>query len=248
MNHSSFPWLELLVLVPVLGALGSALAPKQARAAIATVASLGTLAIAIAVLCGFSTHEAGYQFVHHRGWIPQLGISWFLGVDGISLLLVVLTALVVPIVLYAALPTERPSAFAAWVLLLEAGAMGAFISLDTMVFFLCFELTLVPTYFLMVGWGGRERGRAAIKFFLYTFLGSAFLLVALVTLAVLHQRQTGTLTFALPELMHTRLSSTTELLLFLGALAAFAVKSPLFPFHTWSPAAMSTLAPVGASR
>lgn len=246
MNHSSFPWLELLVVLPLLGAVGCVVLPEQLRKAAVAASSLLTLAVGIAVLTGFSTETAGYQFAHHASWIPQLGISFSVGVDGISLAMLLLTALVVPIVLYAALPAERPSAFAAWVLLLEAAAMGAFMSLDTMLFFLCFELTLVPSYFLMVGWGGRERSRAAVKFFLYTFLGSAFLLVSIVTLAVLHERQTGTLTFALPALMQTRLGSTTELLLFLGALAAFAVKSPLFPFHTWSPAAYRE-APTGAS-
>ena len=249
MNHSSFPWLELLVLVPLVGAIVSAGATGLSalvRERVGQAAALITLGLSIAVIIGFAAHDGGYQFVHHTSWISSMGISWFLGVDGISLFLVGLTALIVPIVLYGAMPAERRLAFTAWVLLLEAASIGAFISLDLLLFFLFFELTLLPSYFLIVGWGGKERSRAAVKFFLYTFFGSAFLLVAIVSLAVLHEHQTGVLTFAFPELLKTHLSSTTELLLFLGFLSAFAVKSPLFPFHTWSPATYRE-APTGAS-
>ena len=113
--------------------------------------------------------------------------------------------------------------------------MGSFLSLDLLVFFFMFELTLVPSYFIIAGWGHQRRAYAAIKFFLYTFLGSAFLLVGILALAFIHQSQYHYLTFSLGPLMQTHLSSSTEILLFLAFTAAFAVKAPLFPLHTWSP-------------
>ncbi len=113
--------------------------------------------------------------------------------------------------------------------------MGSFLSLDLIVFFFMFELTLVPAYFIIAGWGHQRRAYAAIKFFLYTFLGSAFLLVGILALAFIHESQYHYLTFELGPLMQTHLSSSTETLLFLAFTAAFAVKAPLFPLHTWSP-------------
>ena len=151
-----------------------------------------------------------------------------------------------PIVLAGARTTQDPRSFIAWMLLLEAACIGSFISLDLILFFFFFELTLVPAYFIISGWGYARRAYAAIKFFVYTFLGSAFLLVGIVAVAFIHQHQTGVLTFSLPALEHTHFSSTTGILLFLAFTAAFAVKAPLFPFHTWSPDAYSE-APTGGS-
>jgi NADH-quinone oxidoreductase subunit M len=160
--------------------------------------------------------------------------------------LVLLTALLIPLALILGRNRQNTRAYFAWILLLEAAVMGSFLSLDLIIFFFFFELTLVPSYFIIAGWGHQQRAYAAIKFFLYTFLGSAFLLVGILTLAFIHQSQTHVLTFSLPQLMHTRLSGTTENLLFLSFTAAFAVKAPLFPFHTWSPDAY-TEAPDGGS-
>ena len=131
-------------------------------------------------------------------------------------------------------------------LLLEAACIGSFISLDLILFFFFFELTLVPSYFLISGWGYGARAYTAIKFFVYTFLGSAFLLVGILAVAFIRQHQTGVLTFSLPALEHTHFSSTTEILLFCAFTAAFAVKAPIFPFHTWSPDAYAQ-APTGGS-
>ena len=124
--------------------------------------------------------------------------------------------------------------------------MGSFVSLDLILFFLFFELTLVPAYFIIGGWGFARRGYAAIKFFVYTFAGSAFLLVGIVAVAFIHQSQTGVLTFELPALMHTHLSGTEGVLLFCAFTAAFAVKAPIFPFHTWSPDAYAESPTAGA--
>jgi NADH-quinone oxidoreductase subunit M len=248
MGTGGFPYLTILVLVPAGGALLTAVVSRASRAVseiIGIVTSLVTLGFAIALLA--SMHDVGrYQFVSHDTWVKTLGISWYVGVDGISIFLVMLAAVLFPIVLVGARARVDVRAFVAWMLLLEAACIGSFISLDLIVFFFFFELTLVPSYFLIAGWGYERRAYSAIKFFLYTFIGSAFLFVGILVVAFLHQQQTGVLTFALPALTHTHFSSSTGILLFLAFTAAFAVKAPLFPFHTWSPDAY-TEAPTGGS-
>ena len=194
----------------------------------------------------FHAGNGGYQFVSDHVWAQALGIHWFVGVDGISLFLVLLAAVLFPIALVGARTRQRPERFIAWMLLLEAACIGSFVSLDLILFFFFFELTLVPAYFIISGWGYARRAYAAIKFFVYTFLGSAFLLVGILAVAFIHQHQTGVLTFSLPALEHTHFSGTTGVLLFLAFTAAFAVKAPLFPFHTWSPDAYAE-APTGGS-
>ena len=158
-----------------------------------------------------------------------MGIHWSLGVDGISLFLVLMTALLFPLAQLGARARRDPRSFVAWLLLLEAACLGSFVSLDLVFFFLFFELTLVPAYFIIGGWGYARRGYAAIKFFIYTFAGSAFLLVGILAVAFIHNSQTGVLTFELPALMHTHLSGTEGVLLFLAFTAAFAVKAPDLP-------------------
>ena len=204
------------------------------------------LGFAIAVGFLLQAGNGGYQFTSHHVWAKSLGISWYVGVDGISLFLVLMAAVLFPIVLVSAKSNRDPRAFVGWMLLLEAACMGSFLSLDLILFFLFFELTLVPAYFIIGGWGYAGRAYAAIKFFVYTFFGSAFLLVGILVVAFLHQSQTGVLTFSLPALEHTHFSSTTGILLFLAFTSAFAIKAPLFPFHTWSPDAYAE-APTGGS-
>jgi NADH-quinone oxidoreductase subunit M len=249
-SHSpGFPYLTVLVLLPAAGALAVALlgnAHRRVLELLGLAVSLAVLGFAIAVAVLFHTHDAGYQFVSDHVWAQDLGIHWFVGVDGISLFLLLLAAVLFPIVLAGARTKQDPRSFIAWMLLLEAACIGSFISLDLILFFFFFELTLVPAYFIISGWGYARRAYAAIKFFVYTFLGSAFLLVGILAVAFIHQRQTGVLTFSLPALEHTHFSSTTEILLFLAFTAAFAVKAPLFPLHTWSPDAYSE-APTGGS-
>jgi NADH-quinone oxidoreductase subunit M len=250
MSHSpEFPYLTVLVLLPVAGAAVAALwvqAPRWVTETVGLVAAVATLGFAVGTAVLLHAGNGGYQFVSHHVWAQSLGIDWYVGVDGISIFLVLLAAVLFPIVLVGARTRHDVRAFTAWMLLLEAACIGSFISLDLVMFFLFFELTLVPAYFLIGGWGYARSAYAAIKFFVYTFLGSAFLLVGIVAVAFIHQRQTGVLTFALPALEHTHFSSATGILLFLAFTAAFAVKAPLFPFHTWSPDAY-TEAPTGGS-
>ncbi len=249
MGHSpGFPYLTVLVLLPAGGALAVALLTRANRIVhevLGIAVSLATLGFAIGVAALFATH-AGYQFTSDHVWAASIGIRWSVGVDGISLFLVLLAAVLFPVALLGARARHDTRSFIAWMLLLEAACIGSFISLDLILFFLFFETTLVPAYFLIGGWGHARRAYAAVKFFVYTFLGSAFLLVGIVVVAFIHERQTGVLTFSLPALEHTHFSSSTEILLFLAFTAAFAVKAPLFPFHTWSPDAY-TDAPTGGS-
>ena len=249
---SHFPYLTVLVLLPAGGALGVAVLgtlPGVRRVVIEWVGiavALATLGFAVALAAQFSTGTGGFQFVSDQIWASGVGVKWYLGVDGISLFLVLLAAVLFPIVLAGARTRADARSFVAWMLLLESACIGSFVSIDLILFFFFFELTLVPSYFIISGWGYARRAYAAVKFFVYTFLGSAFLLVGILVVAFLHEHQTGVLTFSLPALEHTHFAGATGILLFLAFTAAFAVKAPLFPFHTWSPDAY-TEAPTGGS-
>ncbi|MGH8987401.1 MAG: complex I subunit 4 family protein, partial [Acidimicrobiales bacterium] len=248
----AFPYLTVLVLLPAGGALAVAVSggvkrlPRVVVEWFGIAVSLATLGLAIAIAALFATTTGGFQFVSDHSWATGVGVRWHLGVDGISLFLVLLAAVLFPIVLAGARTRTDARSFVAWMLLLECACLGSFVSIDLMLFFFFFELTLVPAYFIISGWGYTRRAYAAVKFFVYTFLGSAFLFVGILVVAFVHKDQTGVLTFSLPALEHTRFSSAGGILLFLAFTAAFAVKAPLFPFHTWSPDAY-TEAPTGGS-
>ena len=251
MSTTAFPFLTVLVLVPAIGAAVVALVPSKGVAAwfheaLGVTVAVVTLVVAVVVAVRFKVGVGGYQLTSDHIWAKSLGIHWSLGIDGISLFLVLMTAVLFPLALLGARVKRDPRSFVAWLLLLEAACLGSFVSLDLVLFFLFFELTLVPAYFIIGGWGFARRGYAAIKFFLYTFLGSAFLLVGIVAVAFIHQSQTGVLTFELPALMHTHFSGTAGVLLFIAFTAAFAVKAPIFPFHTWSPDAYAEAPAAGS--
>ena len=240
--------------MPAAGALLTLLVPArrpELTRVVGYVTSAAVLGLAVYLLIQFDTGNAGYQFVSSHEWMPALGIRWTLGVDGISLFMVALTALLVPVSLLASHELEKPKSFTFWMLLLEMSVMGVFLALDAIVFFVFFELVLVPMYFLIAGWGHGNRRYAATKFFIFTMAGSAFLFVGILSVAFLHQHATGHLTFDVPTLTawassaHA-LSSTTAKWLFLAFAIGFAVKIPLIPFHTWLPDA-HTDAPTAGS-
>jgi NADH-quinone oxidoreductase subunit M len=246
-----FPILTSLVLVPLVGAALVVLVPRRREEVLRQVAvlvSVATGALSVYVLAAFDTAEAGFQFVSQQTWIESLGISWSLGVDGISLFLVVLTGVIFPIALLATSPGHDPKPYYAWLLVLQAGAMGVFVSLDLFLFFVFFEIVLVPMYFLIGGWGHGRRVYAAMKFFLYTMFGSAFMLVGIVALVVLNARATGgAITFDIVELAESQaIATNTARWIFLAFALAFAVKVPIFPVHTWLPDA-HTEAPTAGS-
>jgi NADH-quinone oxidoreductase subunit M len=216
---------------------------------VAILFSIATGMLTVAVLVAFETGEADFQMVEKYTWIRDLDIAWHLGVDGISLFLVVMTGLLFPIAMFGGGPHHDAKSFYAWLLLLEAGCIGVFLALDLFVFFVFFEIVLVPMYFLISGWGYANRRYAALKFFLYTMLGSAFMLVGLVATAVLHaQGSGGELTFNLLTIAGDQgaIAPMTARWLFLSFAIAFAVKVPLFPVHTWLPDA-HTEAPTAGS-
>ena len=181
-------------------------------------------------------------------WIEHWGISWYLGVDGISLLLVVLTGILFPLAFFTTDPHNDEKPYFAWMLLLEAGMMGAFLSLDLFMFFVFFEIVLVPMYFLIGGWGYGNRVYAATKFFLFTMFGSAFMFVGILATVLLGRRYgVGEITFNLVTLAEeASFPTATGRWLFFAFAIAFAVKVPVIPFHTWLPDA-HTQAPTAGS-
>lgn len=247
----SFPVLTTLVVAPATGAAAVALLSRRRPEWIklaAVLASVFTGALSLWVMGSFDTADAGFQFVSKHPWIEPWGISWHLGIDGISLFLVVLTGVLFPIVIVGIDPHHDHKRYFAWLLLLEAGMMGSFLSLDLFVFFVFFELVLVPMYFLIGGWGYDERVHAATKFFLYTMVGSAFMFVGIITTAVLAKTNgVGHITFDLIEIAEkANFAASTGRWLFFAFAVAFAVKVPMFPLHTWLPDA-HTQAPTGGS-
>ncbi len=250
-SSPSFPVLPALVVLPVIGTVIIALIPRtrpELHRATSIITAVATAAVSLWVLWNFESGEAGFQFEVSQMWVSSLDIKFSLGVDGISLFLVVLTAVLFPIALFAAKPDHDEKGYFLWITLLEAGCMGVFLALDLFLFFLMFELTIVPLYFLIGRWGHGRRVYAANKFFLYTMLGSAFMLVALVATAVLASAGDGqTITFDLRRIAtEGGLARDTARWLFLGFAVAFAVKTPVFPFHTWLPDA-HTEAPTAGS-
>jgi proton-translocating NADH-quinone oxidoreductase, chain M len=235
-----YPILTALIFTPMIGAflvlLTPARRPELARA-VGFMASMATLGFAGLLLWNFHTNFGGFQFTEANHWFSSLGVSYIVGVDGFSLFMVMATAVLFPIGLLAsARMDERIKAYTFWFLLLEGAIMGIFLALDLIAFFVFWEAMLVPMYFLIAGWGSSNRKYAATKFFIYTAAGSAFLFAAVLALAFLHQSSTGVLTFDYRVLAAwTGLSKTTEYWLFFGFMAAFAIKLPLVPFHTWLP-------------
>ncbi|MGB1680764.1 MAG: complex I subunit 4 family protein [Acidimicrobiales bacterium] len=249
---ASFPLLTTIVVLPLIGAVTLLLLPSNRESYFKEVAFLfaaATAGITTWLMLEFDKAAAAdMQFVDSWIWIERLGISWSLGLDGISLWLVVLTVALFPLAIVAIEAEHTPKAYFAWLLVLEAGCLGVFLALDLFAFFVFFEIVLVPMYFLIGQWGHGERAYAATKFFVYTMFGSALMLVGIVATAYLTAAETGNpLTFDLVTLAETQaLATTTGRWIFLSFAVAFAVKVPLFPVHTWLPDA-HTNAPTAGS-
>jgi NADH-quinone oxidoreductase subunit M len=246
----AFPVLTALILLPLIGAIVVALLPNSRPETVKVVGlmfAVGTGALTLYVLAKFHTHTGGYQMVSKHTWIKDWGTSWHLGVDGISLFLVVLTGILFPIAILGADPHHDYKPYTAWLLLLEAGVLGSFLSLDLLLFFVFFEIVLVPMYFLIGGWGYDKRIYAALKFFLFTMAGSAFMFVGILATVALFHKATGTWTFDLVEIATSQqIGVKSARILFMSFALAFAVKVPLFPLHTWLPDA-HTQAPTAGS-
>jgi NADH-quinone oxidoreductase subunit M len=244
-----FPLLTFIVLFPLGVAAVVALLPRGRPEVVKLVGflgAMGTALLAVVLAVEFHAGEGGFQFVSQHWWIRDFGISWKLGVDGISLFLVLLTGVLFPIALVGPKVHGNEKSYVAWMLVLEAGCLGSFLALDLFLFFVFFELTLVPMYFIIGGWGYENRVYASLKFFLYTLFGSAFMLVGMLALVFLSAGDRG-ITFDLVELAGRQsLAASTARWIFLSFAIAFAVKVPLFPVHTWLPDA-HTEAPTAGS-
>ena len=232
---------SIVTFLPIVGAVLLALLPRRADGALrvgALLVSLLTFVASLPIWFRFDADSADYQFEEIVRWMPGLGVSYHVGIDGISLLLVLLTTFLTPIALVSAWHAieERTKEFVIAMLVLETGMLGVFVSLDLFLFFVFWEAMLIPMYFIIGVWGGARRVYAAIKFVLYTMIGSALMLLAILALYYQHGAATGTFTFDLPTIARWVMPpGTPQTLMFLAFALAFAIKVPLFPFHTWLP-------------
>ena len=249
---NEFPWLSVVAAVPLAGSVLVALLPKSRPALakqVALVISLITLGLVIAMALSFDgSSTEPFQFVENVPWIPAFGISYALGVDGIGLVLVALAATLVPVVILAGWHegdhgNGTVKGYFALVLVLETLMIGVFSATDVFLFYVLFEVMLIPTYFLIGRYGGPDRGKAAMKFLLYSLVGGLFMLASLIGLYVVSAQQLGQGTFDFLALVGLDIDPTTQKLLFLGFFFAFAIKAPLWPFHTWLPDAARSSQP-----
>ena len=283
---STFPYLTVTIAIPAVGALALAVIPgapegasdanKRARnelaKRIALLFSVLTLAVTIAMIVSFKPGGPAFQFAQTYSWIPQFGIHYAVGVDGIGLVLIGMTAVLMPVVVLAswndADPGPRPGADGAlaadgtgvlgvqprysvktyfvWMLLLEAMVIGIFAATDVFLFYVLFEAMLIPMYFMIGSYGVGQRQYAAVKFLLYSLLGGLLMLAAVIALYVYSTRGGHPGTFLFSQLTHLVISPEAQKWLFLGFFVAFAIKAPLWPFHTWLPDAATSAQPGAA--
>ena len=231
--------LSLIIFIPLIAALGLLIVSKENTAAIKMVgvgASGASLALSLWLLYSFDTAIAGMQFVQMLHWVPALHINYLVGVDGISLWMVVLTAFLGLIaIIFSFTQKEGLRNFVALMLALEAGTLGVFLALDTILFYVFWELMLVPTYFLIGIWGEGRRVYATMKFVIFTLVGSLLMLVAILSLTMIHYGATHDVTFDLRVLTHTHIDPATQMWMFFFFFVAFAIKIPVFPLHSWLP-------------
>jgi NADH-quinone oxidoreductase subunit M len=234
MNTLGYPILSLLVFLPLAGVIPLLLLKNDEAAKYWTlVISLVIAVVSLPLYFKFDKTTALYQFGEHHAWIPMWDINYTLGIDGISLLLILLTTLLMPLCVLCSWRyiTTRVRPFLACLLIMETSMLGVFMSLDFVLFYILWEAMLIPMYLLIAIWGGPRKIYASIKFFLYTLAGSVLLLVAIIALYL----QNGT--FSIPMMMGQDYSSVFQIYVFLAFFLAFAIKVPMFPFHTWLPAA-----------
>jgi NADH-quinone oxidoreductase subunit M len=233
-----FPLLSAIIFLPSLGAVLAVLITSEDLVKrMALLTSALTFLMSLLLFFLFDPSTAAMQFFEGYDWIPALGISYEVGVDGISLLLIVLTTFLMPLTLLASWDSiqARTREFVICMLFLESGMIGVFAAIDLFLFYVFWEATLIPMYFLIGVWGGPRRIYAAIKFILYTMAGSLLMLVAILALYFLHRQATGEVTFTMYRLLQLELPLSTQRWLFFAFFLAFAIKVPLFPFHTWLP-------------
>jgi NADH-quinone oxidoreductase subunit M len=284
---STFPWLTVTMAIPAVGALVLAVSPGASAGAsdadqrarnelakwIALVFALLTLAVTIAMIVSFKPGGPAFQFNQVYSWIPQFGIHYAVGVDGIGLVLIGMTAVLMPVVVLASWhdadsgsgagrpagdgalpaggaggvpPRYSVKTYFAWMMLLEAMVIGLFAATDVFLFYVLFEAMLIPMYFMIGGYGVGQRQYAAVKFLLYSLLGGLLMLAAVIALYVYSAHGGHPGTFLFSQLTHVVFSPQVQKWLFLGFFVAFAIKAPLWPFHTWLPDAATAAQPGAA--
>jgi NADH-quinone oxidoreductase subunit M len=232
--------LSIILFAPLAGLLVLLLIPSSNKNLIkiwANVAAFGCFLISLPMVTRFDKSLDGYQMVERADWIPSLGVKYLIGVDGISLLLVMLATVVSFLAILSSWNAveDRLKEYYAMFLLLETGMIGVFLSLDFFLFYVFWELVLVPMYFIIGVWGGPRKLYAAIKFFLYTLSGSVLMLLGILTLYFQYYNQFGVYTFEIAELMKLNLPLHLQQWVFWSFFIGFAIKVPMFPFHTWLP-------------
>jgi NADH-quinone oxidoreductase subunit M len=235
------PLLSVVTFLPAVAGLALLFVPRGSVGALRNASlaiAIGTFALSLPLYFGFDAGAIGYQFEENRPWMPTLGVAYHVGVDGISLLLVLLTTFLMPLALVSAwgVIEDRFKEFVTTMLVLETGMLGVFVSLDLFLFYVFWEAMLIPMYFIIGIWGGPNRVYAAVKFILYTMVGSLLMLVAILALYYQYGAATGRYTFDVPALtQYVMAPGRAQNLMFLAFALAFAIKVPLFPFHTWLP-------------
>jgi NADH-quinone oxidoreductase subunit M len=247
MNH----YLSIILFTPAVGALLILLLNKQNENAIKWVANITAFTgflVSVPLWFWFDPTAADFQFIERAPWIPSVGAEYFLGVDGLSTLLILLTTMMGSIAVLSswAAITERVKEYYIFLLLLQTGMLGAFMALDFLLFFLFWEVMLVPMYFLIGIWGSANRLYSAIKFFLYTLVGSVVMLLGILALYFYNHTLTGVYTFDITQFHKLAVPFNLQWWVFLAFFLGFAIKVPMFPFHTWLPDA-HTDAPTAGS-
>ncbi len=239
MFGSGFGILTLLLVIPLIGAALLLFVPRRHNAVlwvVALVATGGEFLCSLELLNRFDARIGDLQLIERVPWLPGFGIQYLVGIDGISLFLILLTTLLMPLAVLASWTVQnRVKEYLIFMLLLETGMLGAFVALDLFLFYVFWEVMLVPMYFLIGVWGGTRRIYAALKFVIYTMAGSLLMLVAIIYLATRHAQLTQVFTFDLLHLYGLKLPFDQQMWLFLAFALSFAIKVPLFPFHTWLP-------------
>jgi NADH-quinone oxidoreductase subunit M len=244
-HETDLPWISILAALPILGAVALLLLPRGGALPkqVAFAVSLATLAISVGMATQFDS-DGGFQFVEMHDWISAFGAHYAVGLDGLGLVLVLLTTILTPVVVLASWNDADEgrwsvNAFFAWMLGLEGLAIGVFAATDVFLFYVLFEATLIPIYFLIGGYGGARRAYASVKFLLFSLFGGLLMLASIVGLYVVSSDSSSGPSYLLQDLMNTDMSTTTGRWLFLGFFVAFAIKAPMWPVHTWLPDAAS---------
>jgi len=243
-------WLTLLMVLPLVGSVALAVLPKENEKLVKQVALASTLIVmgaTIAMAVGFQRDNLELQFVEKYSWIPSFGINYALGIDGLALVLILMSTILAPVVVLAGWNESQGGrwsvkTFYILILVLETMMIGVFAATDVFLFYVIFEAMLIPVYFLIGGYGSGERSAAAVKFLIYSLFGGLMMLASIIALYVMSGAQGGH-TFDLAALSQLQMSSMTQNLLFLGFFIAFAIKAPLWPLHTWLPDAAESATP-----